>query len=109
MSTETRAAHEADVDRDPNGGTRPVVRTALLDVALLGGTVAWTAFWLNVARLHLIAESMVPVDLANAAFVTATLVLPAVALAVWHLARRLPVVDTPDRLDGGPVGGVRND
>lgn len=108
MSTETRAAHEADANRDVDGGTRSVVATALLDVALLGGTVAWTAFWLNVARLHLVAESTVPVDLANAAFVTATMVLPALALAVWHLARRLPVVDTPDRLDGGPVGEATN-
>ncbi|MFB6192253.1 MAG: hypothetical protein ABEI11_02900 [Haloarculaceae archaeon] len=108
MATETPAAHEADPDRDADDGTWSTVTAALGELALLAVTVGWTAFWLNVVRLHVSADSMVRMDLPNAAFVTATLVVPAVALYLWHLGSLLPVVDVPEPLDGGPIGDATN-
>lgn len=108
MATETRAAHESDADRDATGGARSVVAAALRELTLLGTTAVWTVFWLNVVRLHLVADSTVRADLPNAAFVAVTTVLPAVALYLWHLGgdALAEAIDGP--FDGSLIGDTTN-
>lgn len=65
------------------------VTAVTVELAAFVGTLIWTAFWLNIARLHLVADTMIGRDVTNAAFTIAVTVLPAVGLYMWHLAGRL--------------------
>lgn len=108
MATETHTAGGANPDREADGTVRSIVTVALREGTLLVVAVAWTAFWLNVARLHLAAVGAVDGDLADAAFVAATMVLPAVALYGWHLWARSPVLDPRGPTDGNALDSVTN-
>lgn len=60
-------------------------------LAFVGGTVGWSLFWSNVARLHY-AQGELP----SALFTAAVYVAPAVAVLGWYLGETLGVdVPTP--------------
>lgn len=75
--------------RDAIESTGTVVTAAAIELTALAATLVWTAFWLNVARLHVSAQTAVGHNVINAAFTVAVMVVPAVGLYLRHLARRL--------------------
>lgn len=84
-----------DADRD----LRATVGRALSEAALLAAVVVWTAFWLVVARIHVLRGH--PVD----AFATAAMTaLPAVALYSWRWVGRLADVAGPGAVSPSPLG-----
>lgn len=92
MSQETETPHASALHQessaDSAGSVVGILTTAVVELAALVGTLGWTAFWLNIARLHLVADSMVGMDAANAAFTVAVMVVPVVGAYVWRLAGR---------------------
>lgn len=94
----TTAPHDRDVADGSGTSTSGMIAGVAIELMALVGTVLWTGFWGNIARLHLVAESSVGNDPLNAAFTLAVTVLPVLVLYGRHLASQVdhPAFDVPD-------------